>query len=84
MATTTAVWMLDPSWWRGAADRALKATAQTLLLLWAGSDGLNVLTVQPMPALGLAAGAAVLSLLTSIVSAPVGDPGTTCLIPGGS
>jgi hypothetical protein len=36
------------------------------------------------PALGVVAGAAVLSLLTSVVSAPVGDWGSTSLLPGSS
>ena len=76
--------MFKASWWLGAADRAAKSAAQTLLLLWGADGGLDLLNIAPLPAVGLAAGAAVLSLLTSIVSAPAGDPGTTSLIPGGA
>jgi hypothetical protein len=73
--------MLTAAFWRGAADRAVKSSAQTLLLLWSADAGFNVLQVEPLPAAGVALGAAVLSLLTSIVSAPVGDQGTTSLLP---
>lgn len=75
--------MFTAAFWRGAADRSVKSAAQTLLLLWGADAGFDLLNIQPLPALGLAGGAAVLSLLTSIVSAPAGDPGTTSLIPGG-
>ena len=72
------------AFWRGAADRAVKSAAQTLLLLWGADAGFSVLTIDVPAALGVAAGAAVLSVLTSVVSAPAGDAGTTSLIPGGN
>jgi len=75
--------MLTRSFWIGAADRALKSAAQTLLLLWGADGALNVLQIDPLPAVGVAAGAAVLSVLTSIVSAPVGDRGSSSALPGG-
>src|SRR5256885_1679402 len=65
--------MYTTSFWLGAADRAAKSFAQALLLLWGADAGFNVLSVAPGPAIGVAIGGAVLSLLTSIVSAPVGD-----------
>lgn len=74
--------MLTGAFWRGAADRALKSAAQALLLLWAASSGLNVLEVDWATSLGLAGGAAVLSLLTSVASGVVGEKGTTSVLPG--
>lgn len=74
--------MWSREFWKAATDRALKSAAQSLLLLWGSDQVLNILDVDPLPAAGIAAGAAVLSVLTSIVSAPVGDRGTTSLLPG--
>lgn len=75
--------MLTKAFWLGATDRCVKSFAQALLLLWGADSGFNILDVSVPAAFGLAAGAAVLSLLTSIVSAPAGDTGTTSLLPGG-
>jgi len=50
-------------------------------LLWTADAGFNVLEIAIGPTFGVAVGAAALSLLTSIVSAPVGDRGSTSLIP---
>ncbi|MGH9288443.1 MAG: holin [Acidimicrobiales bacterium] len=67
----------------GALDRAGKSVAQLLLLLWGADAGFDILSVDLRAALGVAAGAAVLSVLTSLVSAPVGDRGSTSFLPGG-
>lgn len=75
--------MRTAGFWVGAFDRAIKSFAQALLLLWGADAGLNLLDVNFVQALGVGAGALVLSLLTSIVSAPVGDDGTTSLLRGG-
>lgn len=74
--------MLTATFWTGAIDRAVKSFAQALLLLWGASEGFNVLEIQLAPAFGFALGAALLSLLTSIVSAPAGDKGSTSFLPG--
>jgi hypothetical protein len=74
--------MLTASFWIGAADRAVKSAAQSLLLVWGADEAFNIIEVDLGPTFGVAAGAAVLSLLTSIVSAPVGDKGTSALLPG--
>lgn len=74
--------MLTAAFWTGTIDRAVKSFAQALLLLWGASEGFNVLQIDVGPAFGVAAGAAVLSLLTSIVSAPAGDKGSTSFLPG--
>jgi hypothetical protein len=73
--------MLTAQFWAGATDRAVKSFAQSLILLWTADAGFNVLEIAIGPTFGVAAGAAALSLLTSIVSAPVGDRGSTSLIP---
>lgn len=75
--------MLTAAFWTGAADRAVKSFAQALLLLWGADAGFNVLSVDVGAALGVAGGAAVLSLLTSLVSAPAGENGTSSFLPGG-
>ena len=74
--------MLTAAFWTGAVDRAVKSFAQALLVLWGADQGFNVLAIDIAPALGVAAGAAVLSLLTSIASSAIGDKGTTSFIPG--
>lgn len=76
--------MLTASFWIGTVDRAVKSFAQALILLWGADQGLNILEVDFMGALGVALGAVVLSVLTSLVSAPVGDAGTTSFLPGGN
>jgi len=73
--------MLTAQFWAGATDRAVKSFAQSLILLWTADAGFNVLEIAIGPTFGVAAGAAALSLLTSIVSAPVGDRGSTSIIP---
>jgi hypothetical protein len=73
--------MLTARFWAGATDRAVKSFAQSLILLWTADQGFNVLEIAVGPTFGVAVGAAALSLLTSIVSAPVGDQGSPSLIP---
>lgn len=75
--------MLTTAFWIGAVDRAVKSFAQALILLWGADAGFNVVDVDLRTALGVAVGAMVLSLLTSLVSAPVGESGTTSFLPGG-
>ena len=70
------------SFWVDAAERAGKTAAQTLLALWAG-DGVNLLHVDWPTSLGLAGTAAVLSVLTSVASAGIGDAGTPSLVSSG-
>lgn len=75
--------MNSTAFWTGALDRAIKSFAQALLLLWGADEGINIISVNFPQSLGIAAGAAALSLLTSIVSAPVGEAQTTSMLPGG-
>jgi hypothetical protein len=65
--------MFTGTFWKQTAERAVKSAAQALLGLWT-LDGFNVLTVDVGLAGGVAAGAAVLSVLTSVVTAGVGAP----------
>jgi hypothetical protein len=76
--------MRTAAFWTGAFDRAIKSLAQTLILLWFTSDVVNIFEVNWVESLGVGAGALVLSLLTSIVSAPIGDDGTTSMLRGGN
>lgn len=62
--------MFTTVFWKDAAERAIKTIAQTLLALWlVGDVAFNALSVDWTEALGIAVGAAILSVLTSIVSA---------------
>lgn len=67
--------MWTREFWARTGERALKTFAQTLVVLWTADAGLNVLQVDLVPALGVGAGAALLSVLTSIGSGSVtGSP----------
>lgn len=78
--------MFTSQFWLSASDRAAKSAAQALLLLWGADAAFNLLTVEPLTAVGVAGGAAALSVLTSIASAPFGSGATTTpgLLPGSS
>lgn len=74
----------NKAWAIGTADRALKSFAATLIvLLGGGTAALNVLHIDWQAALGTAAGATLVSVLFSAASAPLGESGTTSLLPGG-
>jgi hypothetical protein len=75
--------MWTTTFWKDAAERALKTAAQALLSLWVVGGAFNILTVSWGPALGVAAGAAVVSLLTSLVSSGIGEKGTASLVGSG-
>lgn len=61
------------SFWKQTAERAVKSGAQSLIGLWA-LDQFNILNADFELAGGVAAGAVALSILTSLVSAPMGQP----------
>jgi hypothetical protein len=65
--------------WRQATERALKSAAQALIGMWT-LDGFNALHADWPLAGGVAAGATVLSVLTSIVSLTVGQPDSPSLV----
>lgn len=72
--------MYTRAWALGTLDRATKTAAGDLVVLWSASSALHINALQ---ILGVTAAAVVMSLLTSIASAPVGDRGTTSALPGG-
>lgn len=72
--------MWTKKFWKAAAERAAKSAAQALLLLWAADGAFNVLDVDYAPAFGISVGAAVLSLLTSVISTSVGDEASPSLV----
>lgn len=60
------------AWWLGLLERALKTLCQALIAtLAAGQGGLNLLTVNWQSALGVAASAALLSVLTTLAGIQV-------------
>lgn len=59
--------MFTLPFWKAAAERAIKTFAQTLVVVL-GADAVDILAVDWPQALSLAAGAALVSVLTSIGS----------------
>lgn len=59
------------SFWKQTAERAIKTVAQTLIALLAAGP-LDVLSVDWETALSVSLGAGLLSVLSSIVSRPIG------------
>lgn len=72
--------MFTARFWRAAAERAAKSAAQALIGLWTLDVGFDILHADFRLAAGVAAGAAVLSVLTSVVSVGVGEPGSPSLL----
>jgi len=66
--------MFTAQFWKAAAERAVKTLAQTLIAILAVGQT-TVLTVDWTQAAAVAATATLLSLLTSVASAGVGNPG---------
>ena len=67
--------------WLSAAERCVKTFAQTLLVVWPIGDGaLHLYDIDWRKALLTAGLAAATSLLTSIVSGPVGPDGSPSLV----
>jgi hypothetical protein len=71
--------MWTKNFWKQAAERAVKSAAQGLLGMWT-LDGFNVLNADLPLAGGVALGAAVLSVLTSIVTAGIGEPADPSMV----
>lgn len=69
--------MFTMSFWKQAAERAVKAAATALLAAWVvGDQVLNAWALDPKEGAGIALGGAVASLLLSVASLPVGEPGS--------
>jgi hypothetical protein len=72
--------MFTRLFWRGTAERAIKTAAQ-VLVVYLGADVFNAFSVHWDRAAGIAAGAAIVSILTSIASSQVGEAkGTPSLV----
>lgn len=67
--------MWSKTFWKGAGERALKTLLQTLIVT-GGADQFNLLTLDWKAVFSIAASAAVLSLITSVISAPLGPAST--------
>jgi hypothetical protein len=65
--------------WMQTAERALKTLAQVLVVVLlaklTASGGVDIAAIDWPTAFGLAIGAAVLSVVTSVASDPIGKPG---------
>jgi len=70
------IWSLN--FWKDAAERSLKSAAQGAILAL-GGGAVNVLTLDWATLAGAAAGASLLSLLTSVASAGIANRGTASL-----
>lgn len=66
------------AFWRDATERAAKSAAQAGILAL-GGGAVDVLTLDWMTLAGATGGGALLSLLTSIASAGIGNEGTASL-----
>jgi hypothetical protein len=72
--------MWTSAFWMATAERAVKTAAQ-VLLVYLGADAVDAFAVSWERAGSIAAGAAVLSVLTSIASAQAGpDKGSPSLV----
>jgi hypothetical protein len=71
--------MWTPSFWKDAAERAIRTFAQALLAL-IGTDLVGIVDLDWPQLLAVGATAAVVSLLTSVVATGVGEKGTASLI----
>jgi hypothetical protein len=71
--------MFTATFWKSAAERAIKTVAQALIAVLAATT-FDWFTADWQAIAGTAATAGVLSLLSSIASAGIGDKGTTSLM----
>ena len=74
--------MFTIQWLRDAIERALKSAAQAIVLALGASQGFDLFSADWQNVAGIAAGAAVLSVLTSVISAPLGAKGSASLLSG--
>lgn len=73
--------MLSKSFWVGALERAVKTAAQVLLVTFFAADqAANAWEMDWADMGGVALAGAVLSILTSLVSAPFGPKGDPSLV----
>lgn len=68
------------AFWGGAMERCVKTIAQSLLALLAVDAATTLFNLDFRMAAGVALTAGAVSLLTSIVSAPIGPPGSPSMV----
>ncbi len=68
------------AFWTDALERSLRAGAAALASLWLVGDQLNVLNIDWAQSGGIAAGAALGSLLLSLIGTTQGDPASASLL----
>lgn len=66
--------LVTPSFWTQAAERAVKTAAQTAVAL-IGANAVDILATDWQALASVSAGAAVVSVLTSLASISVGEKG---------
>ena len=72
--------MFTATFWKLAAERAIKTAAQTLVLSAGAGAGFDLYSFDLKAAAIATLGGFVLSILTSIASAPFGTAGTPSLV----
>ncbi|WP_420124379.1 holin [Nakamurella sp.] len=74
--------MFEGKFWKATGERAVKSAAQALLIYFGGDAVFNAWQTDWPAAGGIASGAVVLSVLTSLVSAKLsGEPDSPSLVP---
>ena len=68
--------MFTRRFWKLAAERALKSAAQAVILGTGIGEGFDAFSMDWRLAAGFAVGGALLSLLTSMATVRIGDPGS--------
>ncbi len=71
--------MFTLPFWKDAAERAIKTAAQAILALLT-TNMTGILEVDPVQTFSVAALAAVVSVLTSVVSSKVGDDDSASVV----
>lgn len=73
--------MTNLAFWKDAAERAVRTAAQALLSIWlVGDVAFSFYDIDWGQALGVAVGAALISILMSIAGGRTGDPNTATFI----
>ena len=76
--------MFSSAFWLAACERAVKTAAQ-VTITFVGADAFDIFSVDYQRVAGIALGAAVVSLLTSVASSQAGpEKGTPSLVGEGS
>lgn len=72
--------MFTAQFWKATAERAIRASAASLVSLWVvGDQALDALSIDWAQAGGVAAGAGIVSVLLSLVGSAVSTPGPSLL-----